>query len=66
MNIIQTSLDIVDAVNGSIGKSYFDTIAASCKELIKHCEDVSVVFVHRSANTVAHLLAKAMYSKSGL
>ena len=57
---------LVDAVNGSIGNSYFDTIAANCKELIKHFEEVSVVFFHRSANTVAHLLAKATYSESGL
>lgn len=57
---------LVDAVNGRMGRSFFDTIVADCREEIKHFEELLVVFVHRSANTVAHMLAGATYSMSGL
>lgn len=53
---------LVDAVNGERGHSYFDTNAEDCSELIKHFDEVLLVFVHRSANHVAHLLAKAANS----
>lgn len=57
--------NLVDTVHGSAGYSYFDSIVEDCKELVKHFKKVLVVFVHRSANNVAHLLAKAAYSVSG-
>lgn len=57
---------LVDAVNGKLGKTYFDTIAADCIELMKHFEEVLVIFVHRSANMIAHMLARATCSTSGL
>ena len=57
---------LVDAVNGIRGRSYFDLIAEDCHELMKHFDEVLLVFVPRSANRVAHLLAKAAGSLSGL
>lgn len=57
---------LVEAVNGSMGKSYFHTIVSECREIIKHFEEVLVVFVHRYANMIAHTLARATYSTSGL
>ena len=46
---------LVDAVQGRRGLSYFDTIAEDCNELLKHFAEVLLVFIHRSANQVAHL-----------
>ena len=57
---------LVDAVQGRRGLSYFDTIAEDCNELLKHFDEVLLVFIHRSANQVAHLLARAACSMSGL
>lgn len=37
---------LVDAINGMRGKSFFDTIVIDCTELLKHFEEVLVVFVH--------------------
>lgn len=56
---------LVDALKRNSGKSIFDTIVEECNDVIRHFEDVSVVFVSRSANMVAHLLAQAAYSMSG-
>ncbi|XP_074359574.1 uncharacterized protein LOC141698717 [Apium graveolens] len=44
------------------GRSFFDTLVDDCKELVKHFEEVLIVFTHRSANNVAHILAQAAYS----
>ncbi|XP_074378240.1 uncharacterized protein LOC141719767 [Apium graveolens] len=60
---------LVDAITGSKdnqGRSTFDTIVDDCKELLKHFEEVSLVFVPRSANSVAHLLARGAHFVSGL
>lgn len=43
----------------------FDTIVEACSESLKNFEEVSIVFVSRSANSVAHRLAQAAYSMSG-
>lgn len=56
---------VLDAVNTGRGRSYFDTIIDDCRDILKHFDEVLVGFVPRSANTVAHLLAKATYSMSG-
>lgn len=56
---------LVDAINGTRGRSYFDTIVIDCLELLKHFEEVLVVFVHKSANNVAHMLARVACSMSG-
>ncbi|XP_074324152.1 uncharacterized protein LOC141661069 [Apium graveolens] len=55
-----------EAVNGEGGQSYFHTIVDDCRDILKHFDKVLMMFVPRSANTVAHLLAKATYSMSGL
>lgn len=57
---------LVHAVNGIRCRSYFDFIAEDCHELMNHFDEVLLVFVPRSANCVAHLLAKAAGSLSGL
>lgn len=56
---------LVDALQGRRGKSIFDTIVEDCRELMKHFQEVLVVFVNRYANMSAHMLAQAAYSKSG-
>lgn len=53
-------------MKGNRGQYLFDTLAEDCNELLKHFEDVSVVFTHRSANIVAHLVALDLYSVSDL
>lgn len=55
---------VVDAVHGSGGNSNFHTVIKECHEIIKHFEDVLLLFEYRSANSVAHLLARAANSMS--
>ena len=55
----------MEAIQDSQGRSIFDTLVEDCRELLKHFEEVLVVFVNRSANSVAHKLAQAAYSMSG-
>ena len=57
---------LVDAVNGVKGKTYFHAMVEDCIDILKHFDEVLVVFAHRSANIVAHSLARAAYSTSGL
>ncbi|XP_074378428.1 uncharacterized protein LOC141719969 [Apium graveolens] len=60
---------LVEAINAdkdNQGCSTFDCIVDDCKELIKHFEEVLIVFTPKSANSVAHLLAKGAHSMSGL
>ncbi|XP_074361976.1 uncharacterized protein LOC141702169 [Apium graveolens] len=56
---------LVDAFQGRKGKSIFDMRVEDCKELFKHFDEVLFVFVHQSANQVAHALAQTAYSMSG-
>ncbi|KAL8103570.1 hypothetical protein AgCh_027952 [Apium graveolens] len=49
---------LVDALNGVRGRTYFDTIVSDCLELVKHFDDVLFAFTYRSANNVAHMLAR--------
>lgn len=49
---------LIDASKGNIGKSMFDTIVEDCQELLKHFEEVLIVFVNRFANMIAHLLTR--------
>ena len=44
----------------------FHTIVEDCRDLAKNFDDVLVKFVPRSANSVAHEVARAAYSNSGL
>lgn len=57
---------LVLACNGQGGETYFHTITFDCIQLLKHFDQVLVEFVYRSANCVAHELAKAAHSMSGL
>lgn len=59
-------VDAINKVKENQGRSMFDTIVDDCRELIKHFQEVLIFFVPRSANGVAHLLAKGAYSMSGL
>lgn len=56
---------IVDAVNKGKGCAYFHTIILDCVDLLKHFDNVLMQFVHRSANVVAHTLARETHSMSG-
>ncbi|XP_074378629.1 uncharacterized protein LOC141720175 [Apium graveolens] len=56
---------LVQACNGSPGEAMFGTIVGDCIQLLKHINPVLVRFTYRSANSVAHALAKANYSMSG-
>ena len=65
--VIETDSKLLaDAYNGTPGRSYFHSIVNDCVDLVKHFESVLVRFVHRSANEVAHLLARVSRSMSGL
>lgn len=52
--------------NGGRGKTYFHAIVDDCIDLLKYFDEVLVLFAHRSANIVAHSLARATHSMSGL
>ena len=41
-------------------------ILENCTNMDKHFDEVLVCYTHRSANIVAHSLARATYSMSGL
>lgn len=56
---------LVRACKGGDGRSFFHTIVRDCIDLFQHFDEVSVCFVSRSANMVAHKLARAAYSVSG-
>ncbi|WOH11862.1 hypothetical protein DCAR_0831358 [Daucus carota subsp. sativus] len=56
---------LVDAVNGNQGNTYFHAIVDDCTDLLKHFDEVLVLFAHRSTNMVAHSLARVSYSMSG-
>ncbi|KAL8155961.1 hypothetical protein AgCh_001133 [Apium graveolens] len=53
---------LVDAFQEPKGRSYFNTIVEDCSELFKHYVEVLINFVPRSANSVAHMLARAALS----
>ena len=53
-----------DACQQSQGESYFHTIVLDCVDYCKHFDSVLIEFTHRSANGVAHVLARATRSMS--
>ncbi|XP_074346962.1 uncharacterized protein LOC141685777 [Apium graveolens] len=55
---------LVDEIRGGHAKSIFHPHVEDCIELLKHFDEVLVIFVNRSANSVAHSLAQAAYSVS--
>lgn len=63
--VIETdSKCLVTACKGTPGEAFFGTLVSDCVHLLKHIDSVLVKFVYRSANVVAHELAKAAYSTS--
>lgn len=57
---------LATACNGSPGEAYFGTIVIDCIHMLKHICPVLVDFVYRSANSAAYVMAKAVYSMSGV
>ncbi|KAL8119392.1 hypothetical protein AgCh_016783 [Apium graveolens] len=57
---------LADACKTVQGRTYFHSIVSGCIDLFKHYDEVLVEFVHRSANAVAHSLARAAHSMSGV
>lgn len=55
---------LVDALSTKQGKSIFDTLVEDCREILKHFEEMLVVFIFRSANNIVHMLAQAGYFMS--
>lgn len=58
--------ELVEACRGVQGNTYFHLIVLDCIEHFKHYDEVLVDYVPRSANVVAHELARATYSMSGV
>ncbi|XP_074347283.1 uncharacterized protein LOC141686126 [Apium graveolens] len=56
---------VVDACNGGSGRSNFYSFIGECVEDFKHLDEVRVQFTYKSANIVAHTLARASISMSG-
>lgn len=59
------SKQVVDACKGGAGKSNFHSIVAECVEVCQHLDEVQVHFIYKSANIVAHTLARASSSMPG-
>ncbi|XP_074368774.1 uncharacterized protein LOC141708859 [Apium graveolens] len=57
---------LAEACKGVQRWTYFHTIVLDSIELFKNYDDVLVEFILRSANEVAHRLARATYSMSGV
>ncbi|KAL8113302.1 hypothetical protein AgCh_020567 [Apium graveolens] len=58
--------ELVEACRSAQGNTYFHLIVLDCIDLLKHYDEVLVDYVPRSANVVAHELARATYSMSGV
>lgn len=56
------SMLLVKACKREHGRSFFHTPVRDCIDYFKHFDQVQVKFVRKSANGIAHLLAKATYS----
>lgn len=55
---------LADACQNGSGRSYFHSIVDDCVAGLKHFDSMLVQFVHRSANGVAHALARVSHSMS--
>ncbi|XP_074347230.1 uncharacterized protein LOC141686068 [Apium graveolens] len=65
--VFVTDLKILDdACNGTPGEASFGTIVSDYIQLMKHIDYALVEFAYRSANNVARVLAKAIYSTSDI
>lgn len=58
------SRTLVQACKRDPDESFFGTIVGDCIHLLKHINLVLIQFAFRSANSVAHVLARAAYSMS--
>ena len=58
--------ELAEACSSVQGNTYFHLIVLDCIKLFKHYDEVLVDYVPRSANVVAHELARATYSMSGV
>ncbi|XP_074374105.1 uncharacterized protein LOC141714486 [Apium graveolens] len=58
------SKELMQACKKAPGESHFGTIVGDCLHLLKHINQVLVQFAFRSANSVAHELARATHSMS--
>lgn len=56
---------VVDAVYNNTGMANFHSIIDDCVVLLQHFVNVLVTYEHRSANNVAHELARAACSMTG-
>lgn len=65
--LIGTDSQIVaNAINGDqLDLSCFGLIIANCKPIIHDINQSRVDFVHKSANSAAHCIARAAFSLSG-
>lgn len=52
---------VVDAIHRGGGHTNFHTIIDECVEILKHFGEVFVIFNRRSANRIAHMLARAAF-----
>lgn len=61
--IVETdSLTVVQCLRSNLPMlSYFGSVISECKDLLKELPNVAVFFIRRSANSVAHYLARASY-----
>ncbi|KAM6542133.1 hypothetical protein CsatB_006580 [Cannabis sativa] len=60
VTIESDSLTVVQALRSSLPmSSYFGGVISDCKTLLEGVSDVSILFVKRSANGVAHAVARA-------
>ncbi|XP_074336657.1 uncharacterized protein LOC141673820 [Apium graveolens] len=60
------SQSLASACYGEEGCAYFNTIEGDCKLILKHFNHMLVKFAFRSANCVAHELARTTHSMSDL
>ena len=56
----------VESIRSSASPSSYDLIVEDCKHLLSFFNDVKLRFVHKSANSIAHLLARGSGSMSDL
>ena len=58
--------ELAEACKNVQGDTYFHSIVVDCRDLFKHYDEVLVEYVPRSANVVAHVLARATHFMSGV
>lgn len=61
--VVETdSLMVMQSVRNSVSMlSYFGTVIGDCRKMVEDFPDVAIVFIRRSANSVAHYLVRTSY-----